>query len=125
MGQRNAVVRVVIADAELEVREALRLICEESLGFRVIAEVCNAQTLLTQVQCQQPELLLLDWDLPGMSPDMIAAIKTSHRHIIITGKRPESRSPALEAGADGFVYKGDSPDDLLNLLRQFTETSSE
>jgi DNA-binding NarL/FixJ family response regulator len=125
VGQRNSPVCVLIADAELEVREALRLICEESLGFRVVAEACNSQTLLTQVQSLQPDMLLLDWDLPGMHPDTITAVKASHRHIIITGKRPELRSPALEAGADGFVYKGDPPDELLNLLRQFTETSSE
>lgn len=127
VGKKHPPMRVLIADNETEVRESLRLICEESLNLSVVGEASDSDSLISLFKTIPADIALLDWDLPKLPPlHLIDVLKADPLlHIIVIGKHPEIRLLALEAGADGFVYKGDPPDELLKLLRQFNEASSE
>lgn len=134
MGKQGtaAPVRVLIADYEPDVRQALRLVCEETLALTVVAEASDCHELLTLFRIIQPDILLLEWELPGMQPSALMQILRARgacvmsdnmmSAIIVLGGRPEMRSEALGAQADGFVYKGDPPDELIHLLRTLIET---
>lgn len=130
MGKQGtaAPVRVLIADYEPDVRQALRLVCEETLALTVVAEASDCHELLTLFQIIQPDILLLEWELPGLEPSaLMQTLRADEGHpglrpaIIALGGRPEMRSEALGAQADGFVYKGDAPDELIHLLRTLIE----
>jgi len=58
--------RVFLADDQAKVCSALRLLLEQELGLRVVGEATEAKDLLAQVQRTQPDLVLLDWELPGL-----------------------------------------------------------
>jgi DNA-binding NarL/FixJ family response regulator len=121
-GQEGAV-RVLIADRDPNVRQALWLVCEEGLHLTVAAEAADAPELPALVRTTHPDMLLLDWGLTGTPPaELIRTIRGIRSLvIIIVGADMEQRGDALAAGADAFIYKGDPPERVLALLRNFIE----
>jgi DNA-binding response OmpR family regulator len=81
-----------------------------------VDEATEAKTLLTQVASRCPELVLLDWGLPGMAAaDLLVALRqtcTALTIIVLSGQ-PEAEQDALRAGADAFVSKTEPPERLL------------
>lgn len=116
--------KVVIADQDAEIRQALRLVCEEHLTNCLVCEVAAGDGLLDQMEATYLNIVLLEWELPGMIPAvMMHRLKESpeHVHIIVLSNRPEIRHEALNEGARGFVYKGDPPDELIALLHHLVK----
>jgi DNA-binding NarL/FixJ family response regulator len=114
---------ILIADDQPKVRSALRLLLEQEPDPSVIGESADAQDLLAQVTATCPDLVLLDWELPGIQSRSnlivtLCALCPRLRVVVLSG-RPEARQAALAAGADAFVSKGDSPETLLTTLRRF------
>ena len=71
----------------------------------------------------RPDLVLLDWELPGLQSGALAATVFSTLNaccpnvkIIVLSGRPEAGRPALAAGASSFVSKADPPERLLEAL---------
>ncbi len=110
--------RVLIADQQPNVRQALWLVCEQGLGLVVVAEAANTGTLLTLLKATHPDLLILEWGLPGLeTPDLVRALLLDiPLTIIAVGAQQEDRIAALSAGVDYFVYKGDPPEKLFDIL---------
>jgi two-component system response regulator DesR len=108
--------RVLLADDQAKVRSALRLRLEQEPGINVVGEATEADELLAQVGAARPDIVLLDWELPGLPRnDALSALRARcpHLKVIALSGRPEARRAALEAGADAFVSKGDPPEQLL------------
>jgi DNA-binding NarL/FixJ family response regulator len=111
--------RVLLADDHSQVRWALRTVIKEEPSMTIVAEVSDAAGLLAEVQATRPDLLLLEWDLPGRAvsellPEMRAlGLQCS---VVVLSRRPEVEKAALAAGADAFVSKANRPEQLLNVL---------
>ncbi len=87
----------------------------------VIGEAAEAEALLAQEAAIQPDLVLLDWELPGSRPAyLLAALRIRRRTIVIAlSGRLEACQEALNAGVDAFVSKGEPPERLLATLYAF------
>jgi DNA-binding NarL/FixJ family response regulator len=120
-------VRVFLADDQAKVRSALRLLLEQEPGLYVVGEAIEAGELLAQIKATRPDLMLLDWELPGLAH---ASSVGSEKHLLLAlhvhcpdlrvialSGQLEARQMALAAGADAFVSKGDPPERLLATLR--------
>ena len=112
--------RVLLADDQPQVRSALRLLLEQDPEMNVVGEAANAEELFVQVQATRPDLLLLDWELPGLQPTnpLLPALRAlcPRLSVIALSGRPEVYREALAAGADAFVSKGDPPERLLSAV---------
>jgi DNA-binding NarL/FixJ family response regulator len=113
--------RAVVADSQQQVRSALRLLLEQEEGITVVGEAVATADLLALALATKPELVLLAWDLPGLANgrsacSILHALDPQPTVVALSG-RPETASLALGAGADGFVYQGDPPEQLLGTLR--------
>jgi DNA-binding NarL/FixJ family response regulator len=111
--------RVLLADDRARVRSALRVLLEQLVGIEVVGEAAEVKGLLTQVKMTSPNLVLLDWELPGLRRN--GALSTLRQLgpdlcVIALSGRPESRHAALAAGVDAFVSKGDPPERLLDAI---------
>jgi DNA-binding NarL/FixJ family response regulator len=128
MPDQTTDVSVLLADDDPNVRQALRLLCEQALDLTVAGEAKRVEELLLELPTLQPDIILLDWELPGepaVSANLLTTIRTLHpARIIILGRRPEAQQDALNAGGDAFIYKGDSPDKLLALLHSVRSTGT-
>jgi DNA-binding NarL/FixJ family response regulator len=108
--------RVILADDQAKVRSALRLLLEHQPDVEILGEAVDTTGLLDWVKAVCPDLVLLDWELPGL-PNA-ALLTRLHDHcpglqVIALSSRPGARRAALDAGADTFVSKGDPPERLL------------
>ena len=111
--------RVLLADNQPEVRSALRFLLEQEPGVSVVGEVAEAETLFAQAEAIQADLVLLDWELPGLlAPDLLLTLRSycPHMKVIALSGRPEARHEALNAGIHDFVSKGDPPEWLLRTM---------
>jgi len=106
---------VLLADDQAKVRSAMRLLLEQEPDVDVLGEAVDATGLLDWVKATSPDLVLLDWELPGFGRERIATLRELCPAVVVIALsgQPEARQAALTAGADGFVSKGDPPEQLL------------
>jgi DNA-binding NarL/FixJ family response regulator len=127
--------RVLLADDQAWLRSAMRLLLEQEPDIEVVGEAAEANVLLSIVNAVTPDLLLLDWELPGVrsggSESLLGNLHSCCPHIavIVLSGRPEAATSALEAGADYFVSKAEPPESLLSAIldvrRSRTELNSD
>ncbi len=120
MRMSGMVLNILIGDAQPRVRFGLRLLLEQQPGWKVAGEAEDAQALLDHVRRGCPDLVLLDWELPGMpAQELLTVIRQAcpRLWVVFMSGRDELRHAALQAGADVFAYKADPPENLLRLIR--------
>ena len=67
---------ILLADDQPEVRRALTILLEQQPGLTVVGEAVDAHDLLVQVEATCSDVLLLDWELPGMAgPQLLSALR--------------------------------------------------
>ncbi len=113
-------IRVLIADDGARSRAGLQALLATWPEVEVMGEVSNGQAAVDFVVAGQPDVVLMDVQMPGMDGvEATRYIKTQWpmvKVIVLTMHRAY-RSAALAAGADAFLTKGGPPDQLLATLR--------
>ena len=110
---------ILLADDQPKVRLALRVLLERRWGLMVVGEATNAEDLLALTHTTCPDLLLLAWELPGLSHgESLPALRglCPDLAIVALSARPELHQVALDAGADAFVWKCEPPERLLEAI---------
>jgi DNA-binding NarL/FixJ family response regulator len=111
--------RILLADNRVKVRFALAALLTQRSRLQIVGEAADAHDVLEQVRLSCPDIILLDWRIVCQdSDDVITMVKEicPESQVIVLSGRPESKIPALAAGADFFVCKGEPPERLLNAL---------
>ncbi|RDE18367.1 phosphate regulon transcriptional regulatory protein PhoB [Motiliproteus coralliicola] len=121
--------RVLIVDDEAPIREMLTLALEMA-GYECL-EADNAQAALSQVVDARPDLILLDWMMPGTSGIELARrlkkdpLTSDIPVIMLTAKGDEdNKVQGLEAGADDYITKPFSPRELVARLKAVLRRTS-
>jgi DNA-binding NarL/FixJ family response regulator len=112
--------RILLTGDQRRAGSILRNLLEHDPEMCVVGEAVEAQGLLAQVQEIQPNLLLLDWDLPGLQADeMLRHLRDlrGHLNVVAFSEREEMRREALDAGVNAFVEKEELPSRLVSTLR--------
>ena len=126
-GIKDGNVRIFIAEADKELRLALLMLLHREAGMHVTGMAVHSKGLVAQIAASEPDVLLLDWALPGQPlPDLLADLgKLEPRPMLaVMAVRPEVEQPALAAGADAFVGKSLPPNGLLALLRTMQQSTT-
>ena len=116
--------RVLLADAHPQVRWALRTVIREEPGLTMVDEVSDSENLLDQARELKPEVIVLEWELPGQPGEELLADLATLNHgtrVIVLSSRPEARQAALGAGAEAFLSKADAPQQLLATLHRLVQ----
>ncbi len=111
----------LLATKEPSLRLALELLLREEPGINVVGTASETEGLLALIQTARPDLVLLDWDLPGRPCAQVLGTARSANGqpaFIVLGKEASTEQPALAARADAFVLKGDMPEQLLVAVRR-------
>ncbi len=113
---------VLIVDDEAPIREMIAVALEMA-DYRVL-EADNAQTAHAMVVDHQPDLVLLDWMMPGTSGvELARRLKRDESTaelpiIMLTAKGEEDHKiQGLESGADDYITKPFSPRELVARLK--------
>ncbi len=116
----NARPLVLIADDDPDILLLLRVRLERS-GYDVVAAHDGAEALALAQECS-PVLAILDVSMPGMSGvEVTRALREAHFTqpvILLTGRVQDKDVVAgAEAGADAYVTKPFSPQELETRVR--------
>ena len=115
-------IRVLIADDHPIFRQGLRTILEAEDGFVLVAEAADGNEAVRLARDFQPDVLLLDLAMPGVSGmealAELAAAPTPVRTIMLTAAIEKAEIvKALQLGAAGVVLKSSSTDLLFKSIR--------
>ncbi len=119
----NSSYRIVLADDHAILREMLAERLAHEADMLVVAAVASADEALQLVEAQPVDLLVLDIDMPGMSP-FAAARRVTAQHpgtrvvFLSAYLRDSYLQQALDAQAAGYLVKDDAPDAIVEGLRQ-------
>jgi DNA-binding NarL/FixJ family response regulator len=120
-------VRVLVADKQASVRYALKVLLSGQEGVVLVGEAITMDECERGVSALEPDILLLDWELPGMvgksSLDQLRTIRDSLKIIAMSGL-PGVRFHAVSAGVNAFIPKTEPPDRLLAVLNSYKTVNS-
>jgi DNA-binding NarL/FixJ family response regulator len=114
--------RLLIAEDNSLLRQGLRSLVGTLADFEVIGECKDGKEAVRLAQTLMPALILMDLSMPGLNGiEATAQIKRRQPEIRIIAltsyKSDEYVREALKAGADGYVLKDASYDELVMALR--------
>lgn len=110
-------IKVAIADDHKLFREGLRFLMDQMDNLEVVFEASNGRELLDNIESHQPDVLLLDLDMPEV--DGLEALKELRPKmpdlgIIILTMHSDSKMVAylMELGANSYLLKDTSPEEF-------------
>ncbi|HET6689496.1 MAG TPA: response regulator transcription factor [Miltoncostaeaceae bacterium] len=116
-------IRLLLADDQALVRQALAALLELEDDFEVVAEVGRGDEVVAAARRAAPDVALLDIEMPGL--DGLAAATALGRElpgvrviILTTFGRPGHLRRAMESGALGFVVKDAPAEQLADAVRR-------
>jgi two-component system, NarL family, response regulator NreC len=113
----------MLADDHQVVRRGLQMILDAESDFQVVAQAGDVKSLMRQVKELQPDILLLDFNMPGGSvldalPVLRAAAPDTRIVILTMRHEPALARALLDAGARGFVLKEAADSELTLAIRE-------
>lgn len=125
-------IRVLIADNQPRARRSLQTLLtaiqwsatsDVARGDRlmeIVGEATDGPQVIDQVQILQPEVVVMDLNLPRLDGLMVISLlkrRWPEIRIVVLTMYATDRAAALEAGADAFLLKGCPTDELLAAVR--------
>jgi DNA-binding NarL/FixJ family response regulator len=115
-------IRVLLADDHTLVRDALAQVLNQTSSMIVVADARSSDEALAAAIKHQPDVAVLDIDMPGVAAfDAAATIqaRSPRTRIIFLSAFTHDRyiEAALRCGALGYVTKNEPPDRVLKAVR--------
>jgi DNA-binding NarL/FixJ family response regulator len=119
-------ITISIVEDDRKTRESLLTVLGRASGVKVLGAHPSAEVALASVPKEQPEVVLMDINLPGMSGvDCVARLKSQLPGVrvlmLTTYEDSHLIFNSLRAGASGYILKNKSPTELLNAIQQVFE----
>jgi two-component system phosphate regulon response regulator PhoB len=126
--------QILVVEDETPIREMITFILDQN-GFNAV-EACDIEQALSKIHEPYPDLILLDWMLPGGTGVKLAKKLKQNEYtrnipiIMLTARSDEDDKVAgFEAGIDDYITKPFSPKELIArikaVIRRVSPTSLE
>ncbi|WP_440998794.1 response regulator [Fodinibius sp. SL11] len=114
---------VVLVDDHPLMRKGLALTLDTDPGFEVIEQLDRGEELIQRLDELNPDLIIVDVSLPGMSGLELVKHVISHKEdqkILVVSRHDESlyAERVIRAGAKGYVMKLEASEVLLKAVRK-------
>jgi NarL family two-component system response regulator LiaR len=115
-------IRILITDDHAVVREGLRTLIASEPGMQVVGEAVDGIEAVLKARALRPDVILLDLVMPRQGGiETIEEIKRDipeTRILVLTSFAEDDKVfPAIRKGAQGYLLKDSSPDELLQAIR--------
>lgn len=124
--QDSKTIRVLLADDHDVVRESLASLLAEEEDILVTAQASDGHEAVQLARSLRPDVVLMDVSMPKLSGiQATSAIRSELPDIRIVGlsmhNDKDTENRMLNAGADAFVPKDASPEELIDTLQSVTK----
>ncbi|MCX6078154.1 MAG: response regulator transcription factor [Chloroflexi bacterium] len=114
-------IRVLLADDHKIVRAGIRAILEQAGDIEVVAEAEDGEQARDMIQKRMPDVAVLDIQMPKMSGiEVTRWVRANLRGVGLLTLTAYDDTPyvlgVLQAGANGYVLKTSSPEDLIQAV---------
>jgi DNA-binding NarL/FixJ family response regulator len=115
--------RIVIYEDNHQLRKSIQLLLLTQPGYEVVGAFDNANNTEGEIKELQPDLVILDIDLPGRKgTEAVAAIKEKFPLVIVimhtVFEDDDKLFTSLCAGANGYILKKTSPTRFLQYISE-------
>jgi DNA-binding NarL/FixJ family response regulator len=115
-------IRVLTVDDHPLMREGINAVLESEPDIILVAEAANGQQAIEQFRQHQPDVTLMDLQMPDMSGleaiDVIRSEYPSARIIVLTTYNGDVQAfRAIKAGAMGYLLKSMAMKELASMIR--------
>jgi len=115
-------IRILLVEDHTMTRMGLQLVLEKIQDIEVIGEAEDGETAVNLAKEHSPDVILMDIGLPIIdgieATHQIKRAKLNSKIIMFTSRDQENDVfAALGAGADSYIMKGASPDQLVAAIR--------
>lgn len=114
-------ISLVIVDDHALFRSGLVSLLTSMPQFKIVGEASNGREALELIADKKPDVVLLDVNMPVMDGvETVRVLKKKERCRILmltVSKHDEDLFGAITAGADGYLLKNASPDELASAIR--------
>lgn len=122
-------IRVLLADDHAVVRAGIRQLLEHSGDIQIVAEASDGLSAQALIQEQHPDVAVLDIQMPKASGiEVTRWVRANMQEVgvlILTAYNDDPYVLAvLQAGANGYVLKTASPDELIQAVHEVHEGKS-
>ena len=114
--------RIMLIDDSKTMRNIQKSVLGQ-MGYKDLEEACDGQDALSKVGAFQPQLILVDWNMPNM--DGLSFVKAFRQQnkttpmIMVTTEAEKSRViEAIKAGVNNYVVKPFTPDLLQQRINE-------
>lgn len=116
-------IKILLADDERLFRESLKILLETGTELQVIADAGDGQQAVTGAREMQPDLALLDVDMPRMDGikacRLIGALSPRTKILMLSVHHEEEKiRAAIRAGALGYILKDSDREEFIKIIRQ-------
>jgi DNA-binding NarL/FixJ family response regulator len=120
--RRAAVIRVLLVDDHALLRAGMAQLLELADDLTVVGSAGSGAEALAAVAVLQPDVVLMDLSMPGMSgveaTRRLLAVRPDTAVVVLTSfADPDLVVDALDAGAVGYLLKDAEPDGLVDAVR--------
>ena len=117
----NEPIRVLLADDHPVVRSGIRNLLEKASGIKVVGEASDGEEALNMVQDIQPDILLLDMEMPKLrGVDVAKQLRATGSPVrILVLSAYDDRQYILELlanGAAGYLTKEEAPETIVEAV---------
>ena len=114
-------IRVFLVEDQTLVRETLRALLEHEQEIEIIGEAGTAEQALQELGSLQPQVVLMDIGLPGIS-SIEATYRLKQRRpdlpvVMLTAYADDEVANAIEAGATGYLLKTCTRQQLVDAIK--------
>ena len=122
--------KILITDDHPNVRRGLRELLIDSFPGCQFSEACNGDEVFAQLLLSQPDVVLLDINMPKRSGfEVLKELRQSYSilPVIMVSVQPENQyaQRCLQAGATAYVNKNSVSDDLVPTIKKILERSGD
>ena len=112
---------IILADDHAILRQGIRKIIEDEKGMKVIAEVGDGLELLDALKSKSPDMVIADISMPkirGIEATLEIKVLYPKIKVLILSmhKSKEYLFQAISAGADGYLLKEDTDEELFTAI---------
>lgn len=125
----SAEIRIVVVDDHTLFRRGLVGLLTEMEGFQVVGEASNGRDALSVIKAQNPNIVLLDVNMPEMSGiETLTVLRNQGMDspvlMLTISQHEEDLIGAIRAGANGYLLKNAEPEALRQTIRQVVAGNS-